>query len=128
MRRTKDWLDQAEKDINAAKNSLKSGDYEWACFQAQQGAEKAVKAALQSKGKDLVGHSVAYFLGQLSKSEKISQELLSEARRLDRHYIASRYPDSYGMGKPADYYDEFQAKESIKSAENALRRVKEIMG
>jgi len=30
------WLKQAEKDLSSARNSLVSGDYEWACFQSQQ--------------------------------------------------------------------------------------------
>ena len=35
------WIRQADKDLSSAKNSLKAGDYEWSCFQAQQSAEKA---------------------------------------------------------------------------------------
>ena len=44
------WVRQAEKDLKASKNSLKSGDYEWACFQAQQAAEKALKSILYARG------------------------------------------------------------------------------
>ncbi len=40
------WFKQAEKDLKASKNSLKSGDYEWVCFQAQQAVEKALKSIL----------------------------------------------------------------------------------
>ena len=38
------WWEQAKKDLSAAKNSVKSGDYEWASFQSNQAAEKALKA------------------------------------------------------------------------------------
>lgn len=38
------WIRQADKDLNSAKNSLKAGDYEWSCFQAQQSAEKVEDA------------------------------------------------------------------------------------
>ncbi len=44
VERSKDWMDQAEGDLEHAKNDLKSGFYDWACFSAQQSAEKAVKA------------------------------------------------------------------------------------
>jgi HEPN domain-containing protein len=128
MRRTKDWLAQAEKDISAAENSVQTADYEWACFQAQQGAEKAAKAALQSKGRDVRGHSVYFLLKNLSELEKISEDLLIEARNLDRHYISSRYPDSYDVGTPADYYDKRQAENSINSAKDVLKRAKAIIG
>jgi len=52
-RRTEDWLRQAEKDLRHAENSLQSGDYEWACFAAQQSAEKALKALYQVWGEML---------------------------------------------------------------------------
>lgn len=38
------WLKQAFADRGAAEASLASGHFEWACFQAQQAAEKALKA------------------------------------------------------------------------------------
>ena len=38
------WLRQAQSDLIAAGNSLKSKNYDWSCFQAQQAAEKALKA------------------------------------------------------------------------------------
>jgi len=43
------WWKQAKKDLTAANNSLKSGDYEWACFQAHQSVEKAIKALYMLK-------------------------------------------------------------------------------
>ncbi len=46
--RAKDWMRQAEKDLSHARRDLEDGDYEWACFSAQQAAEKAVKALYQS--------------------------------------------------------------------------------
>jgi len=42
--RATDWLRQALRDLEHAKRSVELGDYEWACFAAQQAAEKAVKA------------------------------------------------------------------------------------
>ncbi len=48
MKRTKDWLAQAEHDVQAAKDSMLSNHHEWACFQSQQAAEKALKAAFLS--------------------------------------------------------------------------------
>ena len=42
--RSKDWFDQAQRDLEQAKSSQKEDRHEWACFAAQQSAEKAVKA------------------------------------------------------------------------------------
>ena len=30
------WLEQAKSDLHAARDSIKSRHYDWACFQAQQ--------------------------------------------------------------------------------------------
>ncbi len=43
VERSRDWLDQAEGDLEHAKNDLNSGFYDWACFSVQQSAEKALK-------------------------------------------------------------------------------------
>ena len=42
--RSKDWFAQAERDLDHARSSQKEGRHEWACFAAQQSAEKAAKA------------------------------------------------------------------------------------
>lgn len=44
MNRSGDWLAQAERDLAQAESSRRQGHHEWACFAAQQAAEKAVKA------------------------------------------------------------------------------------
>lgn len=44
-KRFKDWMAQAESDLEHAKKSLKMQDYNWSCFASQQAAEKALKAA-----------------------------------------------------------------------------------
>jgi len=38
------WMVQAEADLGAAKDSYDSKHYNWSCFQAQQSAEKALRA------------------------------------------------------------------------------------
>jgi HEPN domain-containing protein len=45
--RAQDWLKQAKRDLEHAKEDLKSGFYEWGCFSSQQAAEKAIKALYQ---------------------------------------------------------------------------------
>jgi HEPN domain-containing protein len=53
--RAKDWMRQANKDLRHAERSLEFGDYEWACFAAQQAAEKAVKALYESRNMEVWG-------------------------------------------------------------------------
>ena len=42
--RAPDWLRQANRDFERAVDSRHVERHEWACFAAQQAAEKAVKA------------------------------------------------------------------------------------
>ena len=57
--RSKDWFAQAERDLEHAKSSQKEDRHEWACFAAQQSAEKAIKALHLSLKQEAWGHVVA---------------------------------------------------------------------
>ncbi len=45
--RSKNWIKQAERDLETAEELIKDGSFEWSCFVAQQAAGKAVKAVFQ---------------------------------------------------------------------------------
>lgn len=50
--RAMDWFRQAERDLEQAEDSRRAERHEWACFAAQQAAEKAVKALHLSCGQE----------------------------------------------------------------------------
>jgi len=50
MKEAERWLRQGERVLLGARNSCRSGNFEWACFQAQQSAEKSLKALLYARG------------------------------------------------------------------------------
>jgi hypothetical protein len=53
--RSKDWLAQAVRDLEQARSSRSEERHEWACFAAQQAAEKAVKALHLALGQKAYG-------------------------------------------------------------------------
>ncbi|ADN49910.1 HEPN domain protein [Vulcanisaeta distributa DSM 14429] len=118
------WLRQSLRDLDAARGSLAGGYYEWACFQAQQAAEKAVKALLHGLGVGAWGHSIVELLDMLRDRYNI-EGLMPLARELDRHYIPARYPNSFESGYPAMYYDNEVAERAIKAAEAIITWVRE---
>jgi len=118
--RTKDWLRQADKDLQHAKRALEAADFEWACFAAQQSAEKAVKALYQSIHVDAIGHSVSRMLLDLPVSLTPTEDILEHAKGLDKHYIPSRYPSFHPEGAPLDYYTEADARRAIEGAEKIV--------
>ena len=100
MDRSRDWLRQAERDLEQARLSAGAGLHEWAAFAAQQSAEKAAKALIQHRRGSARGHSVTGLLRQLQDAEP----LLDAARELDLVYITSRYPNGLAEGSPSEHF------------------------
>ncbi len=121
MNRAQDWLKQAKRDAEHARHSREAGDHEWACFAAQQAAEKAVKALHLSWGTEAWGHSVLRLLEALPEDFKAPEELLEAAKILDKHYVPTRYPNSYPEGAPGDFYTVQDADSAIAAAEEVIQ-------
>jgi len=120
VERSMDWLNQAGRDIKQAEASLRDGFYEWACFAAQQAAEKAVKALIQSRGGESWGHSVAALIDALPKDLK-PINLRDKALELDQAYIPSRYPNTHPTGYPGILYSRTMAERLIEYAKEIIR-------
>ena len=123
------WLSQAEKDLQSAKNSLKANDYEWACFQSQQSAEKALKSILYARGlRKILTHSVFELIRVVGEFAPQLKNLKKEAKTLDSVYIASRYPNGIaGELAPFEYFEEEDARECIRCAGLILEEAKKLM-
>lgn len=114
--RAHDWLKQALRDFEQAEDSQQAGRHEWACFAAQQAAEKAVKALHLHLGQEAWGHVVANLLYELPPTVSVPPELMEQARVLDNFYIPPRYPDSHPAGAPFEHYGPLQSGEAIEYA------------
>ena len=125
--RSADWFRQAEKDLENAWWETKGGFYEWACFSAQQAAEKALKAVYQKFGGTAWGHSILNLLKGLEEKISVPQELYASARKLDLYYLPARSPNGWEEGIPHDYYTEEEALHAIRSAEKILRFCKSLL-
>lgn len=116
MERSADWLDQAQGDLKHAEADLESAFYDWACFSAQQAAEKAVKAVLMKRGESAWGHSVADLLAEAVRSVTVPDDLFELALELDKVYIPSRYPDAHPSGSPRRRYTRGEANRMLQNA------------
>ena len=126
--RATDWFRQAEADLAHARHALHDGDHEWACFAAQQAAEKAAKAAHAASGQEAWGHVITELLDALRpKKPDIDDALLDRARALDKLYIPTRYPNGLASGAPADFYTRAEAERAIADAEAVLAVCREML-
>ncbi len=119
------WLEDAKYDLETAKESLKLGRYNWACFQAQQAAEKALKAVLIKHGKvGILTHSIRDLIRECSKYIEDLIELQGESLFLDAVYVASRYPNGIVSDlPPSKYFSKEDAELCIRLSESILKRV-----
>ena len=113
MDRSQDWIYEAQGDLEHAHSDKERGYYSWACFSAQQSAEKAVKAAFQKTGAEAWGHSIAELLEELSSRYEVPRELMDAALELDKAYIPTRYPNAHPSGSPRSLYTKREAERLI---------------
>ncbi len=120
MQRSSDWLAQAKRDLEHAHQSSKLEHFEWACFAAQQAAEKAAKAFHLHLGTVAWGHSVFELLSGLPSDIRPAETLLDLARMLDRFYIPPRYVDAHPSGPPYQYYTQADAVQGVTAAQKVI--------
>ena len=117
MNRSEDWLKQAERDLEHAKLSLSGKFYEWACFIAQQSAEKAVEALCEKHKVMTRSHQLIWLFESVKELERIPEDLYEKGAILDRFYIPTRYPNGFESGAPMEYFFQRDAEEAISYAE-----------
>jgi len=102
--------------MEQANDSRSADRHEWACFAAQQAAEKAVKALHLHFGQEAWGHVVRKLIEELPPSVAVPTSLLDKARVLDSFYLPTRYANGHPEGSPFEHYGSLQSEEAIKYA------------
>ena len=86
----KKWMEKAISDLNHAKSSMKTRDFDWAQIASQQAAEKALKAVCLHKE---VGLIKVHDLTILARKINAPMKILEKCGLLNPFYTSSRYPD-----------------------------------
>lgn len=120
--RSRDWFAQAKRDLDQARSSQADSRHEWACFAAQQSAEKAIKALHLALGQEAWGHVVARLLLDLPCA--VPADLREKAKVLDNFYIPTRYANGHPEGAPFEHYGPIQSGEAIRYAGEILEFVR----
>ena len=89
----------ARKTLESARGDLERGDYNWACFKAQQSAEFSLKALHHGLGLLGHGHSLSRLLRELrDKGLESGEELIEHAKDLDKLYVPHEVSERLGRG------------------------------
>lgn len=119
------WLAQADSDLAFAELASRERFFAYACFHAQQAAEKALKAFLFARGAEhVVGHSVADLAAECATLDETFSPLVSRAGPLDRLYLPTRYPNTLPGGIPAQAFDQSDAEQALGMARLVMTAVK----
>lgn len=123
------WLQQARADIRAAESSIAAGVYEWACFQSQQSAEKALKAYWLYYSGDPWGHSLVKLIEDFPDDQlrQALEPLMPQAKALDKLYIPTRYPNGLPDSTPSEVYTDPEARSAIESAKQVIETVARVI-
>lgn len=127
MQRTKDWMRQAEAELQAAKDLLPHGHWFWCCFTCQQSAERAIKAIGEHFRQHLIGHDLISLLDELQVFTAMPENVHRASARLNRHYIPTRYPNAFDRGAPVDKFFEQDAREAVQDAELVLEFARSVI-
>jgi len=125
VNRSEDWILQAERDLEQAESSRAEGRHEWACFAAQQSAEKAVKGLHLFLGQEAWGHVIARLLMELPMA--VPEDLIEKSKVLDNFYIPTRYANGHPDGAPFEHYGSLQSTEAIKHAGEIIEFIRSQM-
>jgi HEPN domain-containing protein len=117
------WVDRAEEDYTMARSALRRKIIlaNGACFHAQQCAEKYLKAALVSKGREFPKTHDLLTLNNLCLEASFTLGIgLRELARLSAHAVDTRYP---GAGPTSD-----DAREALETAKTVRKIVRKWLG
>ena len=119
------WLNRARSNVLRAKADIRLSDVylEDLCFEAQQAAEKAIKAVLiRLAVRFPYVHDLTALLTLVEQSGIAVSESVREAGRLTRFAIVTRYP---GLAEPVTREEYEQA---VAIAESVLQWANDIVG
>lgn len=118
-----EWLNRAKSNLARARLEGEAVYLEDLCFDAQQAAEKAIKAVLvQQKTRFPYVHDLADLLTRVEQAGQTIPEPVKQAARLTRYAVVTRYP---GFTEPVSR-EEYE--EAVAIAETVVHWAEGVIG
>ena len=94
----REWLNRARSNLALATNRIPDAYLEDLCFEAQQGAGKAIKAVMIGRGIEFpYAHDLARLLSLIEEGGEAIPESVRKAEELTPYAVIARYP---GTARP----------------------------
>ena len=118
----REWLNRARSSLAIANNRVPDAYLEDLCFEAQQAAEKAIKAVMISRNINYpYVHNVALLLSMIEEHGLSVPNAVRRAARLTPYAVETRYP---GVAAPVD---EREYADAVDTAEIVVRWAEELV-
>ena len=112
----REWMNRARSNLIRSRMRVPKAYLEDLCFDAQQAAEKAIKAVMMSRGIEFpYTVDIAHLLGVLSDDGLAVADSVLRATRLTQFAVHTRYP---GLDEPVE---EPEFLEAVEIAEVVVR-------
>lgn len=122
------WLAAAREELAWTRHAASGGFHAPACFHAQQGAEKAVKAVHYLRGaRVVIGHNVRALIESLEPRVSALDALVDAGRELDLLYIPTRYPNGLDSGTPGEAFSATQSRRAIEHTTAIITAAEEVV-
>lgn len=120
----REWLNRARSNLALARNRIPGAYLEDLCFEAQQAAEKSIKAVLVKRNIAFpYVHDLARLLSLVENAGEAVPEDLLEAERLTVYPVIARYPGTVRPVALQEYLEAVEVAELVvRWAEMALQR------
>jgi len=116
----KNWIMQAESDLDSSKYNLEGKKYDVAAYLCQQSAEKGLKALYLNKNNELWK---THDLVKLASLVDAPKEIIEICNDLNPIYLEDRYPD-FSETIPAKKFTRKEVEEYFKKARKAIIWIK----
>jgi len=116
----REWMNRARSNLALAKNRIPDAYLEDLCFEAQQAAEKAIKAVMIWRAIDFpYVHDLARLLSLLEQAGETIPDAIRKAEELTPYAAVTRYP---ALVRPVAAW---KYEEAVEIAEAVIRWAEE---
>ncbi len=110
----REWMNRARSDLTQAKSQVPGVYLENLCFNAQQAAEKAIKAVLIARDIEFpYVHDLARLLSLLIEVGESIPAAISQASVLTKYATITRYPGEIRPVSEAEYQEAIAIAEAV---------------